>query len=82
MSSATVRINDETHKTLRDLAEKTGAPMQTVLKDAIEFYRRQKFLDEMNEAYASLKAHPTEWKKEIEERSSWDLTTGDGQNEE
>lgn len=81
MSNTTVRINNETHQALRDLADKTGSPMQKVLKDAIEFYRRQKFLDEMNVAYEALKANPAEWKKELQERMLWDKTSGDGQGE-
>ena len=81
MASATVRINDETHKVLRDLAERTGTPMQRVLTDAVELYRRQNFLEEMNTAYASLKSNTTEWNKEMQERSLWDKTANDGQND-
>jgi len=81
MSNATVRINRETHQALRDLADKTGSPMQKVLKDAVELYRRQKFLDEMNAGFEALKANPAEWTKELQERMLWDKTSGDGQSE-
>ena len=39
-------------KVLRDLAEREGKPMRAVL--AIEHYRRDKFLDDVNAAYARL----------------------------
>jgi predicted DNA-binding protein len=74
----TVRITQETHKTLRRLSEKAGESMQTTLDKAIEAYRRHQVLTEANEAYARLRANPRAWKKELAERKAWEATIADG----
>ena len=52
--------------------------MQTVLDDAIEHYRRDKFLDEVNAAYARLQSDPVAWKGELDERQVFEGTLMDG----
>ena len=52
-----------------------------VMEQALESFRRQKFLDECNRAYERLKADPKEWAKEQAERDAWDATVGDGLEE-
>jgi hypothetical protein len=52
--------------------------MAAVLEEAIERYRRRKFLEEANASYAALKANRKEWKAETAERESWDRTNSDG----
>ncbi len=79
MSSKTVRIKRETQDILRELANNEGKPMQTILDLAIEGYRRQRFLQEANEAYAALRNNPQAWKAELAERREWDTTMADGQ---
>ena len=63
---------------LRDLAEREGKSMQTVLDDAIERYRRDKFLADVNAAYARLRADPRAWKEELDERLVVEGTLMDG----
>ncbi len=78
MLSVTVRIANETRNTLKTLAHQEGESMQSVLEKAIEFYRRQRFLEEVNSAYARLKgdsAAQKEWEKELK---VWDSTSADG----
>ena len=41
--STTVRISEQTHHRLRELAAQSGESMQAVLDKALEQYRRQKF---------------------------------------
>ena len=77
MSSRTVRIDDASHAVLRQLAEQLGESMQEILSEAIEFYRRQQFLEEANRAYAALRSNPVAWKEELEERAAWDNTLMD-----
>jgi hypothetical protein len=55
-----------------------GKPMQAVLDEAIEHYQRNKFLDEVNAAYARLRNDPKAWKEEQGERTVWDKTLNDG----
>ena len=55
--------------------------MGAVLEKAIERYRREKFLEDVNASYAALKAHPRKWRAEIAERALWENTLGDGLDE-
>ena len=52
--------------------------MQTILEKSIEYYRRQKFLKEINAAYAILRQDSEAWKATKQERSQWDATISDG----
>ena len=52
--------------------------MQTVLDRAVEVYRRQSFLDALNEDFTALRAKPDEWEEEMEERKLWEQTLADG----
>ena len=63
---------------LRDLAEREGKPMQTVLDDAIEHYQRDRFLDEVNAAYSRLQFDPITWEEELDERQVFEGTLMDG----
>lgn len=78
MPSATLRINRADRDLLRALAEREGEPVRVVLTKAIESYRRQRFLEEANLAFAGLKSDPRAWRDELEERSLWDSTLRDG----
>jgi hypothetical protein len=52
--------------------------MQTILDRAIETYRRQRFLEEVNAAYAALRRDEKAWEAWKEERKAWEVTFGDG----
>ncbi|MGH7971402.1 MAG: toxin-antitoxin system protein [Limisphaerales bacterium] len=52
--------------------------MQAVLDEAIGHYQRERFLDEVNAAYARLRTDPKAWKEELAERQIWDRALGDG----
>jgi hypothetical protein len=56
--------------------------MQADLKQAIECCQRDKFLDEVNAAYAALRSDPEVWKEEQAERAAWDKAHIDGLQEE
>ena len=74
---ATVRISQETHRALRELADSEQTSLQTVLERAIEAYRRKRFLDEANRQFRALRSNEDTWKQELEERREWDLTMSD-----
>lgn len=78
MASITVRVSFKTGEILRELAKRAGEPMQAVLDKAIEEYRRKRFLEEANQAFAALKSNPVEWKDELDERKVWDNALNDG----
>ena len=82
MPGSNIAINPETEQVLRDLAAKEGAAIEEILGRAIELYRRQRFLDELNAAYSTLKGDPAAWREEQAEREAWDQTLGDGLDRE
>ncbi len=78
MGSTSVRISQETREALRALAAESQSSMREVLERAIECYRRQRLLEQANEAYAALRADPKAWQQELQERQAWDATLADG----
>ncbi|MBI4634996.1 MAG: toxin-antitoxin system protein [Candidatus Rokubacteria bacterium] len=53
-------------------------PMQAVIENALELYRRQRFLEETNRAFEALRADTEAWRAEEEERGAWDTALSDG----
>ncbi|MBI4602029.1 MAG: toxin-antitoxin system protein [Planctomycetes bacterium] len=78
MDSRTVRISEGARRTLSTLAEEEGSSMRAVLEKAIDAYRRRRFLEGVNEAYAALRKDPAAWAKLVEERAEWDAALADG----
>lgn len=77
MASLTMRIGEEAHRVLREIAERNRESMQAVLAKAIEEYRRKSFLESANAAFAALRKDPKAWRREQEERAAWDVTLRD-----
>jgi predicted transcriptional regulator len=80
--SATVRINPESHRKLKTLAKELGASMPSVLEQAIEALRRQRFLDQASTAYGEFRKDKKAWSEEQAERKAWDKTLNDGLTKE
>ena len=80
MPSATIRISKSSREVLKQLAAQQGETMQAVLERSIEFYRRQRLLEETNRAYAALRQDPKQWAALEAERQGWDSTLQDGLN--
>lgn len=80
--SLTVRISEPCHKALKELADLTGEPMQAILAKAIEEYRRRRFLERANAAFAKLRKTSTVWKHELQERALWNRALRDGLDQE
>lgn len=78
MTHTTVRITEETRDLLRSLAEEEGASMQAVLSRALEAYRRQRFIAEVNAGYAKLREEPSAWQTLEADRKVLEATIGDG----
>lgn len=78
MSMPTVPISETSHKTLKELAERTGQTMTEVLDKALDAYRRKLFFEQMNAGYAELQADPKAWAEHLAERGLWDATLMDG----
>jgi predicted transcriptional regulator len=78
MPSTTIRIDPDDLAVLRALAHTQRRPMQAVLREAIDSYRRQKFLEEANAAFAALRRDAEAWSDEQRERELWDQVNEDG----
>jgi hypothetical protein len=78
MSYGTIRISESAHGTLRELSRSEGKPMLALLDEAVEALRRQRFLEQVNAAYTTLRADPRTWAALEAERRSWDATLADG----
>jgi hypothetical protein len=78
MPSTSIRIDEQALAVLRELARRQRQPVQTVLKQAIDSYRREKFLEEANAAFAALRGDPEAWSEEQQERDLWDRGSADG----
>jgi hypothetical protein len=76
--TTTIRVTQQTHQILKDLAEQAGEPLTAVLDKAIEAYRRNRLLEETNAAYAALRKDPKKWAEELQERQAWEATLPDG----
>jgi predicted transcriptional regulator len=82
MSRMTIRVSDETHSILHELATLENTSMQDILGKAVEEYRRKRFLDGLNEDFARLREKEDLWAEEIAERTLWTATLLDGQETE
>lgn len=78
MQALTIRISDKSRKTLKELASREGASVQSILEKAIELYRRQRFLEEVNQAYAALSENEQAWVEVKEERRQYEASLEDG----
>ena len=78
MASVTMRVSKKTHQAIRQLAGREDRPMQAVIETAIEEYRRRKFLEAANAAYAQCRKNPKQWRRMRKELAEWDATLSDG----
>ena|SRR5688572_11600150 len=78
MPHTTVRIARATHELLREIARREKVPMQAILERALEAYRRQRFLEEVNEGYARMQADPAARDAFDTELAGWDHAIADG----
>lgn len=74
MGTTTIRVSEKTHRTLARLSREAGTPMNDLVDQAIELYRRQRILAQINADYAALRENPEDWAEELAERRLWDVT--------
>ena len=79
MQTATIRISEASRRTIREISQRDNKPMQAVLEQAIEAYRRQTFLMGLSSDFASLRENEPEWQAEKTERAAWDVALADGE---
>ncbi len=79
---AAVRVDERTHRLIREIAGEDGQSMPEVVARAMEEYRRKRFFDALNADYAAMRADPQAWAEELAEREAWDVTLADGLEED
>lgn len=78
MGSTTVRVSAVTHEMLSSLAAQEKDSMANIIERAVEEYRKKKFWDATNQAFARLRENKEAWEDELAERAGWDVTLNDG----
>jgi hypothetical protein len=73
-----VRISDQAHAALRELADRRGESMASALERLVDDERRRQSHVAANEVYAALRADPQGWAAVVEERAAWDAAVADG----
>ena len=73
-----VRVNEATHITIRSLAKEFGESMQSIVDKAVERYKRELFLESLNQDFKRLQENEVDWAAELEERRLWENTLLDG----
>lgn len=81
-TSTTIRVSKQTHQKLQGLMRLSGRPMQEIVDEALELYRRERILVATNAAYAVLREKADDWNGLQEERATWDATVADGLGDE
>ena len=78
MSTPNVEISESSLQVVQKLAAQTGQSVTQILDEAVDAYRRKLFMDEVNAAYAALRADPAAWAEVEEERRSMEGSLMDG----
>jgi hypothetical protein len=78
MSVPTVCLSETSQRILKELTEQTGQAIPQILDKALDAYRRKLFFEQVNAAYAALRADPLAWAEVEEERRSMDGCLMDG----
>lgn len=79
---STVRVSEETHRSLREISERRGQSMTELLAELVKKLEREDLLRRTNEAYAALREDPEAWNDLMRERAEWDVTLMDGLEDE
>ncbi len=75
--STTVRVDKQTWKEIKLLADKSHHTMQQIVELAIKHYKKLQYFEELNRSFAKLKENEEAWADEIKERRCWDATLAD-----
>ena len=77
-----VRISDQSHEILREIATDEKRPMQAILDELIESRRRDRYYARINAQFAALRSDPEESRELDGEIRLFEGTLMDGLREE
>jgi hypothetical protein len=75
--TTTIRVAVSDRDLAQELATKAGRSQMEIVHDALELYRRQQLLADMNRDFAAMRRDGDAWSEETAERDVWDVTLGD-----
>ncbi len=75
--STTLRVSDELHDKIAQLARARGQRMQDIIDQAVDAWERALFWEEFNASVERLRADPDAWAEYQAERAVWDRTLKD-----
>ena len=76
-TTTTIRVAVSDRDLAQELATGSGRSQMEIVHEALELYRRHRFLAEMNRGFADLRRDAGAWREEMMERDVWDVTLGD-----
>jgi hypothetical protein len=76
-ATTTIRVAVSDRDAAQELAKQTGRSQMEIVHEALELYRRQQLLADMNRDFAELRRDTEAWDEEMVERDVWDITLGD-----
>lgn len=80
--TTTIRVAIADRDIAQELARQTGRSQLEIVHEALELYRRERLLTDMNHSFAALRRDPVAWNEEMAEREAWDSTFGDAPSED
>ncbi len=78
MRTVSIRVSEETHQRLRELAHREARPISTVADEAVRAYEKGRRWRAAEEAMARLRQDPSTWEDYQAEAALWDATSADG----
>lgn len=82
MTSTSVRIDDATLATIRELSASEKKPFGQIIADAVKRYEDQKFWKEMHEGFARLRADTDAWNEYQHDLAQWETLDNSGLEDE
>ena len=76
-TTTTIRVALSDRDLAQELATGSGRSQMEIVHEALELYRRDRLLAEMNRGFADLRGDADAWSEEMMERDVWDVTLGD-----
>jgi hypothetical protein len=76
-ATTTIRVAISDRDVAQELATRAGRSQMEIVHEALELYRRQQLLADMNQGFAELRRDARAWDEEMVERDVWDITLGD-----
>lgn len=75
--TTTIRVAISDRDLAQQLATQMGRSQMEIVHEALERYRRQQLLADMNRDFAAMRRDTEAWSEEATERDIWDITLGD-----